>query len=69
MATTSGRGKEGGGVHNLEGGDAFQARLLALVLDNDEGTTILVKDERHACTRRLARAPAPTTTTARRAMN
>jgi len=36
---------QGGG--NLEGGDAFQARLLVLLLEDDKWATVLIEDERH----------------------
>jgi len=34
---------------NLEGGDAFQARLLVLLLEDDKWATVLIEDERHGC--------------------
>ena len=39
----------GGEARDLESGDALEARLAALVFDDDEGAAILVKHERHAC--------------------
>jgi hypothetical protein len=39
----------GGEARDLEGGDALETRLAALVFNDDEGAAILVKHERHAC--------------------